>query len=102
MLNLPFSYSGSVDAREPWCPRLRFQDPAGFNLSFHTPPGTALMATGNGKFPSAGFVFGNFSDVSAGSGPSSALKYFSEVLGEYPFERLSVLRSPGEPQDWPM
>ena len=102
MLTLRFSYSGSVDAREPWYPSLRFQGIAGFNLSFHTPPGTALMATGNGKFPSAGFVFGNFSDVSAENGFAAAVKYFSEMFGAYPYERLAVVRSPGEQQDWPM
>ncbi|HYR44200.1 MAG TPA: hypothetical protein VER98_14320, partial [Terriglobia bacterium] len=102
VLTLRFSYRGSVDAGEPWYPSLRFQDTAGFNLLFHTPPGTALMATGNGKFPSAGFVFGSFSDVSTENGPASALKYFIEVLGAYPYERLAVLRSPGEQQDWPM
>jgi Peptidase family M1 domain len=102
-ISLRFSYSGAVNAGEPWYPCQRFQDSAMFTLVFHAPAGAAVMATGNGKFPSAGFAFGNFSPVSAEATPATALKYFSEMLGPYPYERLAVVRSSGGEQgDWPM
>jgi hypothetical protein len=102
-LTLQFSYSGAVNAREPWYPSQRFQESATFTLVFHTPAGAALIATPNGKFPSAGFAFENFSAVSGEAGPAAVLKYFSEMLTPYPYERLAVVRSPANEQgDWPM
>jgi len=101
-LTLRFSYGGSVDVHGPWYPSQAFQDSTMFNLVFHVPAGKALAATGSGSFSSAGFVAG-LTAVADEDGPASIRKYLDGILGPYPFERLTVVRSPdGEPPDWPM
>jgi hypothetical protein len=116
-ITLRFAYSGSFGDLRSWYPHSSVDDAAEFNLTFHHPLDSTLVATGNkmkeseenglrhsswksaDRFSVAGFSLNRSVELPA----EAPLAYLTGVLGAFPYPGLRVVEaSQNAAHNWPM